>query len=56
MIKRFQKESKHLHWLPFNQIAKETLIVLIVSILFTLAFGGINTLLQQSFNYLLEIR
>lgn len=52
-FKKFRLETEKVKWLPLKQIAKETVIVLIVSILFALFLGGVNLLLQHTFNQLL---
>ncbi|MDG4984584.1 preprotein translocase subunit SecE [Lactococcus lactis] len=51
--KKIRKESEKINWLPFKQILKETLAVILVSILFALFLGGVNILLQQLLNHLL---
>ncbi|MCT0016790.1 preprotein translocase subunit SecE [Lactococcus lactis subsp. lactis] len=52
-LKNVRKESDKIKWLSLTQIIKETVTVILVSILFALFIGGGNWLLQQTFNHLL---
>lgn len=52
--KNVKKESDKIKWLSFTQITKETVAVLLASILFALFLSGVNWLLQQFFVYVLS--
>lgn len=49
--KNVKKESDKIKWLSFTQITKETVAVLLASILFAFFLSGVNWLLQQIFVY-----
>ncbi|WKT14585.1 preprotein translocase subunit SecE [Lactococcus lactis] len=53
--KHISKEQRHIYWLPFPQVLKETLMVMIMSVLFGLLLSGINWTLQQGLNSLLSL-
>lgn len=52
--KKILSELKRVTWLIPRDILKETLLVILVSIIFLLILGATNLLLQQSFNNLLS--
>lgn len=51
--KKLRKESSQIYWLPLSQISKETMAIILTSLLFALFLSGVNWLLQQSFTTLL---
>ncbi|GLX32475.1 hypothetical protein Lmede01_04530 [Leuconostoc mesenteroides subsp. dextranicum] len=52
-FKNVAQEMKNVTWLTGEQISKETITVITVSIIFALFLGGVDWLLQQGFNFLL---
>ena len=51
--KKAQKEREKIVWPTLSQILKETLAVLVISILFALFIGGTSWFLQHSFTNLI---
>ena len=51
--KKAQKEREKIVWPTLSQILKETLAVLVISVLFALFIGGTTWLLQYSFTNLI---
>ncbi|MBS1007335.1 preprotein translocase subunit SecE [Leuconostoc suionicum] len=52
-FKNVAQEMKNVTWLTGEQTSKETITVIVVSIIFALFLGGVDWLLQQGFNFLL---
>ena len=45
-----KKELQKVHWLKPKELAKNTLIVLSVVVIFTLFFAGVDFLIDQAFS------